>query len=78
MSQGRRLSMIEAGTNVVVGYLLALATQLAVFPAVGVSVTLQDNLRISAAFVAVSLARSYLLRRIFNRVGTAKHAGQDR
>ncbi len=78
MSQGRRLSLIEAGTNVVVGYLLALATQLAVFPAVGVSVTLQDNLRISAAFVAVSLARSYLLRRLFNRVGTAKHAGQGR
>lgn len=78
MSQGRRLSLIEAGTNVVVGYLLALATQLAVFPAVGVSVTLLDNLRISTAFVAVSLARSYLLRRIFNRLGTPQHAGEDR
>ena len=65
MSQSHRLSLLEAATNVVVGYLLAFATQLVVFPALGLNVGLQDNLRISAAFVAVSLARSYILRRVF-------------
>lgn len=67
MSQSRRLSAIEAIANVTLGYLLALATQLIVFPMLGVQVGLWDNLQISVAFVAVSLARSYLLRRLFLR-----------
>lgn len=68
MSQHRSLSLLEACANVVIGYVMAFATQLVVFPAVGLQVGLWDNLRISAAFVAVSLIRSYALRRLFNRL----------
>ncbi len=32
MSQSRRLSLLEAVTNVTVGYVLAVATQIVVFP----------------------------------------------
>ena len=67
MPQSRRLSFLEALTNVVVGYALAVLTQLIVFPWVGLTASLQDNLAIGAAFVGVSLIRSYVLRRVFER-----------
>ena len=70
MSQSRRLSIIEAVTNVVVGYALAVITQIVAFPWFGLQVSLGDNLAIGAVFVGVSLIRSFVLRRLFNRLGT--------
>jgi len=68
MSQSRRLSMIEAVTNVVVGYALAVITQIVAFPMFGLLVSLGDNLAIGAAFTGISLMRSYALRRLFARL----------
>jgi len=68
MTQSRVMSFIEATTNVVVGYVLAIATQLAVFPLFGIEAALGEHLAIGLAFLAVSLARSYLLRRLFAAV----------
>lgn len=65
--QSRRLSLIEAVTNVVLGYALAVVTQIVVFPWFGLQVCLGDNLAIGGAFVAISLLRSYALRRAFAR-----------
>jgi hypothetical protein len=67
MTQSRRLSLIEAVTNVVLGYALAVVTQIVVFPWFGLQVSLGDNLAIGGAFVAISLLRSYALRRAFER-----------
>ena len=66
--QSRRLSLIEAFTNVVVGYALALATQIIVFPWFGFHTSLGDNLALGAVFVGISLLRSYALRRLFARL----------
>jgi hypothetical protein len=65
MRQSRLMSLVEAGTNVVVGYGIAVLTQMAVFPLFGLSATIGQNLSIGAVFTVVSLARSYLLRRLF-------------
>lgn len=65
MRQSRITSMIEASTNVIVGYVLAIVTQLAIFPLFGLDAALSEHLAIGLAFVGVSLARSYLLRRMF-------------
>lgn len=65
--QSRRQSLIEAITNVAVGYALAVLTQIVVFPWFGLKVSLNDNLAIGAMFVIVSLLRSYALRRLFER-----------
>ena len=65
MRQSRAMSMIEAMTNVVIGYILAIVTQLVVFPVFGIEAALSEHLAIGLAFVAVSLARGYLLRRLF-------------
>lgn len=67
MMQSRRQSLIEAIANVVVGYALALLTQIVVFPWFGLEVSLGENLAIGALFVAISLVRSYALRRLFER-----------
>ena len=68
MTQTRTLSLVESATNVVVGYVLAILTQLLVFPIFGLEAALQEHLAIGLAFVAVSLARGYVLRRLFERI----------
>lgn len=68
MSQSRAQSMIESAANVVIGYMVALCSQLVVFPMFGVHLPLQDNLLIGLWFTAISLVRSYLVRRWFNRM----------
>ena len=67
--QSRSMSLLEAVTNVVVGYGVAVLAQLVVFPLFGLAVSLADNLFIGAIFTLVSLARSYALRRLFNALG---------
>lgn len=68
MSQSRRGSMVEAVTNVAVGYGVAVATQMAVFPLFGVRLPVSQNMAIGVIFTVVSLLRSYLLRRLFVRL----------
>ena len=68
MSQSRHMSLVEAVTNVVVGYGFAVITQIVIFPWFGLVVSLDDNLAIGAVFVIVSLLRSYALRRLFARL----------
>ena len=62
------MSMVEAVTNVVIGYAIAVATQVVVFPIFGIHITLADDLAIGLVFLVVSLIRSYLLRRLFERL----------
>lgn len=61
-------SLIESLTNVCVGYLVSLAGQILIFPLFGIDVPIRDNILISVAFTVLSIARSYYLRRIFNRI----------
>ena len=68
MKQSRAMSLVESVANVVVGYALAIATQLAVFPLFGIEAAFGEHLAIGMAFVGVSLARGYLLRRLFERI----------
>jgi hypothetical protein len=67
MAQSKRGSVIEVVTNTAVGYALAVATQFAVFPAFELRVGVVENLGLGLIFTAVSLARGYALRRMFNR-----------
>ena len=63
--QSRRMSLVEAVTNVAVGYALAVVTQIMVFPWFELYPSLGDNLALGAVFVGISLLRSYALRRLF-------------
>jgi hypothetical protein len=65
MKQSRTMSLVEAATNIVVGYVLAIATQIVVFPWFGIATGLAEHLTIGLAFVGVSLVRDNALRRLF-------------
>ena len=66
MSQSRAMSGAESVANVAIGYGVAVASQIVIFPLFGVHLPLSDNLLIGAWFTVISLARSYVLRRAFN------------
>ena len=70
MSQSRSMSLIEATTNVFVGYVMAVAGQVVVFPVVGLDATFRQSLQIGALFTGLSLVRGYVLRRLFERAGS--------
>lgn len=68
MKQSKFMSVVEALTNVIVGYFLALGVQLLVFPWFGINISLQDNLMIGGLFLIQATIRSYVLRRIFEEI----------
>jgi hypothetical protein len=59
------MSLVEAITNVLLGFGVALLTQIIVFPVFGLEVSLGENLAIGGLFTLASIARSYVLRRVF-------------
>ncbi|MDZ7711019.1 MAG: hypothetical protein U5K36_13980 [Roseovarius sp.] len=63
----RHVAWSRPATNVVVGYVLAIATQIVVFPWFGIEAAFGEHLAIGLVFVGVSLIRGYLLRRLFER-----------
>lgn len=67
MSQTRLGSLVEAWTNVAVGLGVSWAANMTVLPWLGFPVTGHQALVMGVIFTAISLVRSYLLRRWFNR-----------
>ena len=68
MKQSRAMSLVEAVANVVVGYGVAVVTQILIFPIFGLHTTLAQNLQMAALFSIVSIVRSYVLRRLFEAI----------
>ena len=66
MSQTKRQSFFESCINVSIGLWVSLAAQMAVFPLFGIRIELASNIIIGAIFTAISIARSYCVRRLFN------------
>lgn len=75
--QTKRQSFTESVINVVVGYGVAVASQVVIFPFFGVRIPLASNLKIGVWFTVISIVRSYILRRFFNsyhhRVNVRRH-----
>lgn len=67
-------SLKESLTNIAIGFGVALLAQLLIFPLFGFNPPLLDNIAIGALFTAVSLARSYVIRRWFNRSSQISYA----
>lgn len=69
MTQSRRMSLVEAAANVVVGYALAVTTQIVVFPWFGLRPSVGETLALGGVFTGISLIRGYALRRLFEAIG---------
>ena len=68
MKQSRSMSLVESVANVVVGYGIAVVSQLSLFPVFGMHMTLEQNLKLAGAFTIISICRSFALRRIFEAI----------
>ena len=71
MRQSRLMSFVEAVTNVVIGYGVAVLVQIAIFPAFGIEISIGENLANGLVFTGVSIIRSYALRRVFEGIRRA-------
>ena len=68
MKQSRTMSLVEALANVVAGYGIAVVSQILIFPAFGVQMTVAQNVKLASAFTLISICRSFALRRIFEAI----------
>jgi hypothetical protein len=66
MSQSKTHSMIEAFANVAIGYGISVVANLLVLPLFGYSVSVSDAAGMGLIFTAISIVRSYYVRRAFN------------
>jgi len=69
------MSLVEAIANVIVGYGVAVVTQILIFPIFGLHTTLAQNLKMGGVFTLVSIARSFALRRLFEAIRVANRSG---
>lgn len=67
------MSLAEAAANVAIGYGIAVATQVVVFPLFGLHTSLADDMAIGGVFTVISILRSYLMRRLFERLSWGNH-----
>ncbi len=66
--QSKKLSVIESIINTFIGLFTSYIVQLIVFPLYGIHISHTTNIQITLLFFVISFARSYLVRRFFNRL----------
>jgi high-affinity Fe2+/Pb2+ permease len=66
--QSKKHSVYESITNVVIGLLISIITQMILYPLMGIPVSFNQNLIITGVFFVISFIRGYLIRRFFNRL----------
>lgn len=72
MSQSKTGSMVEAVANIVIGFAINFTANLVFLPMFGFStLTARVAFEIGLVFTIISLIRSYVLRRVFNRIKAA-------
>jgi len=65
--QTKKQSFLESLTNVAIGYFISLISLFLIFPILGIQSSTEKNLIITLYFTLISIARSYILRRFFNK-----------
>ncbi len=67
MNQTRTGSLIESTANVLIGLGINLTANALIFPLFGWPLSLSQNLQLGILYTAISIARSYCVRRWFNQ-----------
>lgn len=75
--QTRKQSLVESIVNVVVGYGVAFLSNILVLPIFGVHISLQENFWLTNIFTVISIVRSFVVRRFFNRSSERKLGNQS-
>ena len=64
--QSKLESFVEISTSVGIGYVVAVISQMVIFPLFGYDMPLSDNILIALWFTVISIIRSFIVRRWFN------------
>ena len=67
LMQSKKHSFLETGSNLVIGYIVAVASQMVFYHYYEIKISLNDNMVICVWMTVVSILRSYTLRRWWNR-----------
>jgi hypothetical protein len=65
-NQNKIDSALESVTNVIVGFTINFTANMFVFPLFGWSISVTQNIALGACYTAISLVRSYVIRRAFD------------
>jgi hypothetical protein len=66
MSQSKRMSMVEAVVNTIVGLCVAMVATAGICKVYGIPMSWDNNFIITFWMTVLSVLRSYVLRRFFN------------
>ena len=66
VGQSKIESLIESIINTSLGFLVALITQIIIYPLFDIEVSFGDQTLLALIFTSVSLVRGYIVRRYFN------------
>ena len=66
VGQSKIESLIESIINTSLGFLVALITQILIYPLFDIEVSFGDQTLLALIFTSVSLVRGYIVRRYFN------------
>lgn len=66
--QTKKLSLIESIAQTFIGLIISFFIQLIIYPAMGIPVTVTQNIVITLVFTVASIIRGYFVRRIFNKL----------
>lgn len=72
MSQSRLGSAVETIFGTLIAMVIALGAQVVIFPWYGLHPSMQQNIGIVLMFTAISMVRSYFVRRLFNWIGSRR------
>ena len=66
--QSKIQSFYESLLNIFIGWVVSVISSAIIFPMLGVDLPLEANLKASVFFTAISIVRTYFVRRLFNRL----------
>ena len=75
IGQTKRQSLNEAFINVAVGFGVSLLSTIILFPLMDIESTTSKNIQVTFYFTAISIIRSYALRRYFNKAKPVSFTG---
>lgn len=66
MTQSKKGSLVEALINVAIGFSINYCANMLIFPMFGFHISASSNLLMGVIYTAISIVRSYIIRRWFN------------
>jgi len=66
--QSIKNSLLETTVNIISGLVISFLIQLWIYPILGIKVSFNQNVIITAVFFIASFLRGFIIRRLFNRI----------